>query len=1022
MQNNNKALHTALGVLALVISFVTYLMTVQPTVPFWDCGEFTAAAVGQQVPHPPGAPLFLMLGKLFHLLPFGDPGWRVNLVSVVASAVTILLLYLITVKVIRNFFDGDLNEFGNALLVYGSGFIGALTFAFSDTFWFNAVESEVYAASQVFVALIVWLMMVWTEKADQPGHEKYLLLIAYIIGLSIGVHLLSILTIFSLVLLIYLRKYKFSIGTFILTLLIGLATFFVVYNLIIMKLPALFAGNFPLKTEAEEWLIEDSMFFTLFGIGILILAGYGVYYGRKTKHHVMGLLCSSFLLIVLGYSSYTHIMIRANSNPPMNENKPENFDKLVSYLGREQYGDAPRWPRRYQTEQRFVERYQKFGKWTRPPYKTVTKKDGTQFQVPNYGAWKTDLGAELGYLWGYQVKHMYLRYFAWNFIGRISDVQDSPSYSPVTSKTDVEQWNHKNGYASHFPVNFWALPFLLGCIGLVFQFMRDKKMAWVYLVLFLMTGVLAAIQQNQQDPQPRERDYFYVGSFMIWAMWVGLGSFAILERLRKSVPAMGGALAAVVLVVPVNMAYQGWFIHSRAGNYLAFDYAYNILQSLEKDAIVFTNGDNDTFPVWYLQDVAGVRRDVRVVNLSLGQTQWYIEQLKNQEPYGAKRLPLSFSDESLTVKENDPKALTYDFGPARIVNIDIDPAVMAKFTSDSALLRNPVMTWTYKGRMMRQDERGNPMYLFGVQHKLVFDIINQTKMKRPIYFSTSVGDPSWADEYIGLDNYLRLEGMAYRVCPSPQTSAIGEGVNDEVMTASLVKTRDGDDFSTEPAYGLKFRNLNTPTVYYDDVHRGYLSNYRNIFYRYATWLLYEKKDSVRAVAMIRRMNELISPELFSMPISLEYNMMKMLESAGAQKDAEETAARLLKTCEILIKKPALRAWEPQMNNNIVPERMAGEVSAVLGRYDDAANYYRQFARGSAQDPLLNFMIDELQIQKLERAKDYEGALKAALALESKYPVNAPDQRMQQAAMELQRRIMQLQIRLGRAPQMITAAQ
>ena len=684
MQNTTRTLHYVFASLAFLIALVTYMMTVQPTVPFWDCGEFTAAAVQQQVPHPPGAPLFLMIGKVFHLLPFGDPGWRVNLVSVFSSAFSVLLLYLITERVIKNFYKEDLKKIGNAVLVYGSALMAAATYTFTDTFWFNAVESEVYAASTLFVALIVWLMMIWNEKADEPGHEKYLLAIAYIIGLSIGVHLLSILTIFSLILLVYLRKYDFSRKGLLLTMGIGLATFYVVYNLIILKMPAFFAGTLPFfKSDANEYPITDSLLVTVVAIAVLLGAAYGVWYGKSKSKEMLAIACSAFLLIVIGYSSYTHLLVRSNSEPPMNENKPDSFESLVSYLGREQYGEAPTWPRRYQQEERFIRNYRNYGDWSPPPMKTVTRSDGIRFNRPDYGNWNVDFNAELAYMWDYQINHMYIRYFLWNFMGRTSDVQDAPAYNPVTDKKVVEQWNHKNGFSERFPTNFWAIPLLLGFIGLYIHFARDKRMAWVYLVLFLMTGVLAAIQQNQQNPQPRERDYFYVGSFMVWSMWVGMGVFALLERFKDKMPIMvaGGVLAALA-VGPLNMAYQGWNVHSRAGNYLAFDYAYNILQSVDQDAIVFTNGDNDTFPVWYLQDVAGVRRDVRLVNLSLGQTIWYVEQLKNNEPFGAKALPLSFTDESLQASEDDPSALSYGFEPQGEVSIPVSEDIMRRFTND----------------------------------------------------------------------------------------------------------------------------------------------------------------------------------------------------------------------------------------------------------------------------------------------------------------------------------------------------
>ncbi len=1037
MQNSNRTLHYAFASIAFAVSLITYLMTVQPTVPFWDCGEFTAAAVQQQVPHPPGAPLFLMLGKVFHLLPFGDPGWRVNLMSVMSSAFTVLLLYFITVRVIRNFFTEDLNELGNALMVYGGGFVAAITFTFTDTFWFNAVESEVYAASSLFVAIIAHLMMVWNEKADEPGHEKYLLLITYLIGLSIGVHLLSILTIFSLTLLVYLRKYPYSLKSLLITLGVGLGLFVLIYTLIIMKLPALFAGNLPFKNSAGEFLVEGNSLFTMLGIGLIALGAYGAWYGARHNKGVLSLAASGFLLLILGYSTYAHILIRANSNTPMNENKPESFSKLVSYLGREQYGEAPSWPRRYQSEQRFVNNYIKYGTWTQPPVKAVERKDGARYPRPDFGSWKTDgrsryNSAEFKYLWDYQIDHMYIRYFLWNFMGRVSDVQDAPAASPFTKASTVEEFNYKNGCGSHYPINYFALPLLLGLFGLVYHFMRDKQMAWVWLILFLMTGVLAAIQQNQQNPQPRERDYFYVSSFMVFAMWAGMGAFFLMEKLRNNVALIGASLVGVLALVPVNMARQNWFTHSRAGNYLAFDYAYNILQSLEPNAIVFTNGDNDTFPVWYLQDVAGVRRDVRVVNLSLGQTNWYIEQLKNREPWGAKKLPLSFTDEQLLVPEEDERALSYDFGPAQMISVPVDKAILAKFTKDTAVINSGMMMWNFKGSSRgNADPGGQETFFIGVQHKLVADIIKTTRFERPIYFSTSVGDPSWADEYCGLDRYLRLEGMAYRVCPAPQSSAIGEGVNEELMETTLMKETPFDEINTQPKIGLKFRNLNNPNVYYDDVNRGYILSYRNVFYKYATWLLYEKKDTVRAGAVLKRMTEVLSLDMFPMSMMFELQMGRFFETCNMQSEAEAMATRALASCQKLIANPRMYTAEQGLQ---IPSEgseadileqvgrvcrvLASDAAKLMGKWDAAQGYLKDVGAGMGVVPEFDYKLDEIPILKAIRAKDYQGALKIAEGLQGKYNMaTARSRSAQMAANELQQTIMSLRAKLGLTPQM-----
>lgn len=1015
MQNENKTLHTAFGVLALVLSLVVYMMTVQPTVPFWDCGEFTAAAVQQQVPHPPGAPMFLMLGKVFHLLPFGDEGWRVNLMSVVASAVSIWLLYLTIVRVIRNFYRESLSTIDNALAVYGSAFIGAMTFAVSDTFWFNAVESEVYAASQLFVSLVVWVMMVWNERADEPGSERYLLLIMYLIGLSTGVHLLAVLTMFSLGALIYLRRYNLSTKGTLAAMGITVIGFYITYYLIILKYPALLAGNIWQNSDTREFALEDNFLVKAFAIGLLGAAAYAIVWARKNNKQVLGLAAASFLLMIIGYSSYTHILIRTNSNPPMNENKPETLEKLVAYLGREQYGRAPNWPRRYQTEARFVNNYNKYGPWTPPPSKQVTKKNGELIGVPDYSAAKTNTAAELAYMFDYQINTMYVRYFLWNFAGRTSDVQYAKS-TINGSQEETEAMNFATGYGEHWPVNFFAIPLLIGLFGMFFHFQRDWKMASVYMIAFLFMGVLAALQQNQQDPQPRERDYFYTGSYMVFALWVGVGAFGCIEMLRQYVTrhVLGtvGTLAALLGGAPIQMAAKGWFVHSRAGNYLAFDYAYNILQSAEKDAIIFTNGDNDTFPVWYLQDVAGVRRDVRLVNLSLGQTQWYIEQLKNREPWGARSIPLSFSDKSLTVDEDSREALTYTLGPAEEISIPVDRAIMAQFTNDTALLNNPVMKWTYTGMPYGNAEQGGrPMFVKLVQHKLVVDILRQTKFTRPVYYSSSVGNPDF-EEFVGLGSFLRMEGLCFRVCPAPQKSAIGMSVNIPVTDKSLLQSLNDDTYHKEPHYGLKFRNLNNPNVYYDDVHRGYIDNYRNIFYRYAMFCIYDQKDTAKAVKILNEMNRVISPTQFPIDPALEARFMEVLDLGGDVKGTREAAQRIYDRCNAYMQKPHLLAFANRYGGNFQPEVYAAQAAGLLGRWNDARRLYLTMRAGVGNDPFLQYRLDELDILKLKSEKNYSQALALARELAQKYPLDAQDRGTRAAANTLYQHIDWLEGKLG----------
>lgn len=974
---NNKALHLTFAILSFGLAFVVYTMTVQQTVPFWDCGEFSAASIWQQVPHPPGAPLFLMIGKVFHtLIPFGDDGWRVNMVSVVSSAFTVLLLYFITVMTIRNFRKDTETDFASGLATYGAGFIAAAAFTFSDTFWFNAVESEVYAASSLFVAIIVYLMMRWNEEADKAGHEKYILLIAYLIGLSIGVHLLSILTLFSIVLLVYFRKYTMKLSTFLIMGGVSLAVFFVIYKVIIQWIPAFLAGHTAGRNAAMEYAINDSFGLQVLAIAMILGVIALLWYGFKTKNEILKLATMSFVLILIGYTTYTQILLRSNANPPMNENEPKNFSRLSSYLGREQYGNAPTWPRRYQTEDYFIQQYTKkdrngnfvYGEWNPPGRKEVQRQDGTSISDNDWS--NVNTAGELTYFWKYQIQHMYFRYLYWNFVGRESDAQDANEVWFTYDKASFDDLNYKSSAKQYFPIRFFALPLLFGIIGLFFHFNRDKKMAWVYLIMFLLMGVLAAIQQNQQEPQPRERDYFYAGSFMVYSLWIGLGAFAAIEwlaRQRMNTMISAGIITVSFILVPLNMAIGGWKIHSRAGNYLAFDYSYNILQSTEEDAILFTNGDNDTFPLWYLQDVAGVRRDVRIVNLSLGNTVWYVDQLKNREPWGAKRLPLSFADDSLQgLDEIDPGALSYDFGEPMLINIPVRREILSKFTNDPNLINAGKMSFTWTGKPYREME-GKMYHIFRVQDKVVKDILVQTKFERPVYFSTTVG----GDAFAGLEPFFRLEGMAYRICPVAQGGQIGESMNTDVTEKCLMNVDNSDNFSKTPRYGFKFRGLADKNVYFNEVERRLMISYRQLYFSLANTYLNDGNKQ-KAIAVLDQLNNMISTELFPMTFDNEHKLAKLYAQAGEMAKAKQYAQIGITSCMELIDNPNLKPEYIQYeitNRYFGPYRAASELYEILGDANGAKGILERLKKmtKSMRDELYSQGYSERDIQRMDYA-------------------------------------------------------
>lgn len=930
---NNKRIYQLFGGLSFLVTLIVYLLTIQPSTPFWDCGEFTAAVTWQQIPHPPGTALFVMVGKIFQLLfPFGDLNWQVNFVSVVASAFSVFFLYLITVKVILNYRSSPIPTTYDALLVYGSSFVGALAFCFSDTLWFNGVESEVYAATTVFTALVVYLMMRWNEEADKPGNERYLILIAYLVVLSTGIHLLAILTIYSVVFLVYFRKYNPTVKGFIITSVISLIAFFFIYKVVVMWLPTMLAGHLPFKNDAGEYIVDHSFAVTLIPFLAIAAAIFLFYYGMKNNQIITKLLSFSFLMMILGYTVNFHVITRSNANPPLNENEPNTLEKFVSYVGREQYGESKFWPRRFDgRDESKIYYYEKYGKWIPPDYQRVVRKDGSEGYGLEFNQINT--AGELNYLWNFQIKHMYIRYFLWNFVGRTSDVQDAG----VTffDKSESKILNFKNGYSHIFPIQFLALPLIFGLIGFVYHFKRDPKMAFIYLIMFLLMGVLAAIAQNQLERQPRERDYFYTGSFMVFCMWIGIGVYSIGKFLeeklsKKNIAIVSLVLFASTLLVPVNMGAGGWKMHSRAGNYLPFDFAYNLLQSCDEDGILFTVGDNDTFPLWNLQDVLGIRRDVRVVNLSLGGTRWYIHQLKNRSPWGAKPIPLSFTNESLEVPEDDPRALTYDFTDPVKISIPVSADILAKYTSDSLTLSSGKFEIMLYGDKMGEDNK----YLYHLSHKLVKDIIEVTKFERPVYFSITAGSDAYK---YGLGRYIRNEGMVLRVCPVDMAVQNDKGFDVGIMSDCLLNNVDNtNDYKTTQHYGFKFRNLANPDVYYDEVHRRYLDSYRQIYLNFATYNLQTRLDTARTIALLNKMNENISTSMFPLMYDEEIQIARIYLEAGEMDKAREFAQMCVNTVNTIDANEKLRSGSGRVHT--LYEEIVGRGGD--GTYKSAAYAYR----------------------------------------------------------------------------------
>lgn len=992
----SKQTNRLVGGIVFLISFIQFAMTVQPSVPFWDCGEFTAAASSQQVPHPPGAPLFLMVGRLFHMIPIGDPGWRVNMVSVLASALSVLLLYLTAVEVVRVWRKKE-DSITDKIIMYGTAAIGALSLSFSDSFWFNGVESEVYAGGSLFMGLVLWLIMRWYHEADKKGNERYLLLIAYIIGLSTGVHLLSILTTFTVVMIIYFRKYEVTVQSFLGMMGAALVSFLAIYPGIVIWLPTMLAGDFPLKTTDADGrkvhMIEDSPAVTIAVILLVIGVVYFLWWSRKEKKNPLWSMASlSVLCMLVGYFTYAQVLVRSNARPPLNENAPSDLPKLISYLSREQYGDNPMIsPRR----------------WSQDPMHRATwanyKSDGEFF-------------------WKWQIDHMFFRYMWWNYIGKAGDRQDAPSGTKLAvipeKKADLEKWWYGSSYGDTFPIRFWGIPFLIGMFGMYWHFKRDWKMGLAFLAGFLVMGVVAAFVQNQQEPQPRERDYFYCGAFAIFSMWVGIGVLGILELIEERMKdKVGGWLAPAgavfvlgFIAVDVNMAVGGWKSHDRSGNYLPWDYSYNILQSCDKDAILFTYGDNDTFPLWYLQDVAGVRRDVRIVNLSLGQTHWYIKQLKHERPWGTAEVPLTIPDELLDKDEEDPSGLYPQPGNAKVVEIPVPADTMRAHTKDSALIARPVLRFTYTPGATY----GKQKY-FRVNDQLVYDIVKTNAERgwtRPICWSVTVAP----DAYVGLGSFLKMQGMVVKLQPvQVRTNGAGESVDEQLMMAHLLHTPDHP--YTEPHLGFMFRNLDDPKLYIDAVHRGYLVNFREAFLTTARALLYaDVPRRAEADSVLNMMDRRIPHARFPLQYFLLAEVAGLYQMTNDTAQLNKFTQYTIDACNDLLTKKGY--------NEFIESRYPTPYEIMLNMYEARSDYDKglellnsllpQVQGNANQQKLIKQKIYEMQVKQMAfqgKYKEALGVIDQALQLIG----SANDQNSAVSRQNFQQMRMQLQQKAGIAP-------
>ena len=979
-----KKLNNVMGWTMFLIAGIVYTLTLEPTASFWDCGEFISSAYKLEVGHPPGNPIFMLTGRFFANFASNPSqvAWCINFMSAMFSAATILLLFwTITALARKIVIKGDNYSLTNTIAIMGAGAVGALAYTFSDTFWFSAVEGEVYAYSSFCTALVVWLILKWENHADEPHANRYIILIAYIIGISIAVHLLNLLCIPAIVLIYYYKKWKepSAKGSIIAILVSFALIFFILYGLVpgFIKVAGwaelLFVNVFgaPYNTGVIAYFflviasicwglyetftqknlnrlklsfivslimvglpfVSESILLSLLIVAALIIVTFA---SKKVNIRLLNTILTCIMVIFIGYSSYAIILLRSTANTPMDQNSPEDVFALSSYLNREQYGERPLlygytytsdivrdangnpeikegkaiwkrviknnenepdkyvvtdhkkdytyqpelnmlFPRMYSNQSHHVEAYKE---WSKDGNKTnkvkVKTNSGTRYVE------KPTFAENIRFFLSYQVNYMYWRYFMWNFAGRQNDIQGHGELHKgnwITGFSFIDKHIEGENLPSDLMNNkgrnvYYMLPLLLGLIGLFYQAFSGQKgieSFWVTFFLFFMTGLAIVIYLNQTPYQPRERDYAYAGSFYAFAIWIGMGVLGIYSIIKKyllkdrdnSIVAL--ATAILCLFVPVQMAAQNWDDHDRSGRYAARDFGKNYLSCVEENGIIFTNGDNDTFPLWYVQETEGYRTDVRVCNLSYLQTDWYIDQMKSQayestplpiemdrSRYGNGKLSYAYVlDRGYGYDMELDKAMNYlisedkdnKYIPEYGISIDHIPNSNLYIDVDSAAVADKIPA-DLKGyatdRIDIELANNDALMLNQLSVLSMLNSIAKDNWERPIYYAVTVGP----DMYLNLDKHFVKVGLEYRILPVLNNDTESEGLVDtETMYNNMMNK-------------FEWGGVDNPNVYLDETVRKMTYTIRMLFIDLAEALIMEEKYDM-ALNVLDKMMEKI---------------------------------------------------------------------------------------------------------------------------------------------------------------------
>lgn len=1006
--------NTITGWCVFTIALITYTLTVEPTMSFWDCGEYIATSAKLEVGHPPGAPLFQMIGAFFAMFAIDDAhiALMVNMMSVFSSAFTVLFMFWSSSIILKNIISrfSELNK-NNYIVILGSSFVGALAYTFSDSFWASAVEAEVYAMASLLIALLFWLGLRWEQDMDSPRGNRWLLIISLVVGLSFGVHFMALLAIPAIGFLYFFKHYKeVTVKNFIIANVVVIAILLFIFKLL-LPLTMAFFGKTEVFMVNELGLPFDSG--TIF-VFLLLIAFF--YFGLKYTH-TKGLvhfntLILCILFILIGFSTWMMLPIRANANTVINENKPSDAREVLAYYNREQYGSnplfygpqyteafagldannpyldkAPNYERDYTTGKYVIvnnfknaeqnsddnqktilprlwssENIENYINFTNPPefrlnpdypYEDDLQKygiDPSQLSEEDYNKAIAQLKGEiektivefrqayaqkqidnegyvkflrsysdyliiekpttvdnLRFMVEYQFGYMYFRYLMWNFIGRQNDLQGRYDYQDgnwISGIPFIDQLHL--GPQENLPSDvlnnkgrnaYFFLPFILGLIGIMYHASRDRKSFYVLLVLFLFLGIALKIYLNERPFEPRERDYALVGSFYVFAIWIGFGVYALYESARNYLaPKIAGPIiiGASLLAVPVLMACQNWDDHDRSGKYTATALAKAYLNSCDPNAILFTIGDNDTFPLWYAQEIEHIRTDVKIVNTSLFMTDWYIDQMKTKT-YESNPLPISFTHNEYVGDKLDyvahipktesrwdikdfinfikiPKSTvemqngqTIHFYPTNKIRIPIDK---------NAIIQNKVVASKFNDSIVPYidiDIKGNALYK---NRLMMLDLIANNNWKRPVYFSPGAFDD---EDYLWMKSYLQLEGMVYKLVPvktkmDKDTNPMDMGGIDADKMYSIVMKWDWGNSDGD--------------IYHDPETRKNSISYRSVLSRLMDKLIEEGK--------IDKAKNVINLALTKMPLE-KFGYYSMLEpfAKGYYKVGEKAKAHEL---------------------------------------------------------------------------------------------------------------------------------